>query len=121
MKLTLTIDLPEDFKHLIEIFDFKPENIIQKFINEVSFPVFYSNLKGPHLWATYFFLDFVDAADNEIEMFEPFLDKIVKSITKEQMNGEKTIRTIMVEWHRLVLRSRSEALLNALKEDDKDD
>lgn len=122
MKFALTIDLPEDFKHLYEIFDFNPEQIIQRFVNEVSFPVFYSNRKGAHLWATFFFLDFMKAAGaqsiEKSEHFEPFMDRIAKSITKEQTKGESSIRKIMTEWHRDVLRNRSEDMLNRLKDGD---
>lgn len=124
MKLTINIALSDDFKQVCEIFDFYPESVVQRFVNEVSFPVFFGRSTSHHRWATFFFLDYLGAANGDLaeklDKLEPFLDKIGQSIRKDEDENEKAVRKVMIEWHRSVLRERSEALLNALKDDDKD-
>jgi len=123
MKLTINIDLPDDFKQVCEIFDFNPDSVVQRFVNEVSFPVFFGNSTSHHRWATFFFLDYLGAADGnsaeKLDKLKPFLDKIDQSITKDPKESEKSVRKVMIDWHRSVLRERSEDLLNKFKDGDK--
>jgi len=58
METQIQLSLPEDFSMLCTIYQIKPELILEQFINQVSFPRFYSNPNGSEKWATYFFLTF---------------------------------------------------------------
>ena len=118
MNLTITIDIPEDFKQLCDIFNFDPEDIFQAFANKISFPVFYSQPNSRHRWANFFFLDYlVDTCRNDTtkwEIHKAFMDKMVHSISKSDDKSEEANRTVMKEWHQFILNKRTEDLINKL-------
>src|SRR5690606_39424949 len=56
MKINCTFELPEDFQQVCDIFGYQPEQVLQRFMEEVSFPEFFSDPDNDHRWATLFFL-----------------------------------------------------------------
>lgn len=121
MKLSITINIPEDFKQLCEIFNLNPEHTIQEFINEISFPVFYSRPNSNYRWPNYFFLDYLGKmAQYDTEKWEthkPFMDKLISTISSDSEETESAARTIMEEWHQFILNKRTDDLLDRFKEE----
>lgn len=122
MKLTITVNIPDDFKQLCEIFNLNPEHTIQAFANEVSFPILYSRPNTNYCWPNYFFLNYLGKTtqyDTEKwETHKPFMDKLVESISSDNEKTEKETRAVMVEWHQFILDKRTDDLLDRFKEED---
>ena len=124
METQIQLSLPEDFSMLCTIYQIKPELILQQFIDQVSFPRFYSNPNGSEKWATYFFLNFLDREESKYEVdrelenhylniFNSTLLKLVK------MGGDHAIpeeagRKVMRQWLKAVLAERSKYITDNL-------
>lgn len=125
MKLTITVDIQEDFKQLCEIFNFDPIHVIQEFTNKISFPVLYSQPINHHHWANFFFLDYLGAADNDKadkwEIHEPFMSRMVQCVSKDSKESEQAGRVVMEDWHQFITNKRTNALLSKVKEENKDE
>jgi hypothetical protein len=124
METQIQLSLPEDFSTLCTIYQIKPELLIQQFIDQVSFPGFYSNPNGRSKWATYFFLNFLDREESKYEVdreleshylsiFNSTLLKLVK------MGGDNAIpeeagRKVMRQWLKAVLADRTRYITDNL-------
>lgn len=122
MEANYKLSLPEDFITVCDIFSVKPEEIIQKFINGVSFPIFYSHIHDKGKWATLIFLDNLDiegaAHEKDMEFNIVYLDKLAdllqKLKVKQPESVEKDARQLMREWHKAVGKKRAQDLLDNL-------
>jgi len=124
METNIQLSLPEDFSMLCTIYQIKPELLIQQFVDQVSFPGFYSNPNGSSKWATYFFLNFLDREESKYEVdrelenhylsiFNSTLLKLVK------MGGDNAIpesagRKVMNDWLKAVLADRTRYITDNL-------
>lgn len=113
MKVNLTLELPEDFKQVCEIFGYRPEEVLQRFMEEVSFPEFFSDPDNDHRWATLFFLHNMGAGDGELadqwEQHKPYIDKMAATVINNPKKAEKDCRKIMKRWHKsMVATERTE-------------
>lgn len=117
MDLNLKISLPEDFRMLCDLFQVDPETVIQKFINRVSFPFYYSRPDGNERWATLFFLNEIVEGNPQVHadlmLHEPFMDELAEVVFKYLDGGSKNVekaeiagRKVMKKWHKQVLATR---------------
>jgi len=122
MKINCTFELPEDFQQVCDIFGYQPEQVLQRFMEEVSFPEFFSDPDNDHRWATLFFLHNMDAGNGELadqlEQHQPYIDRMANMVIKDQKKAEKACRKIMGQWHKHILAKRAEYLLNKLDDDE---
>ena len=96
MKLSIDVKLPKDFQHVCDIFGYQPEQVLQRFMEEVSFPEFFSDPDNDHRWATLFFLYNMNAGDdelnNQLEEHQPYIDQMAEIATKNPRNSEVAYR-----------------------------
>lgn len=119
--------MPEDFSTVCEIFQISPEKVILNIINKISFPLFYSNIRGTARWPTILFLALLDAEgsfdEKEMPFNEQFLNQISEAIESNLREGdtheniqkaENETRKIMRKWHRDLLKERARYLIENL-------
>lgn len=105
MKATIEIELPEDFRLHCEIFSFRPEEVIQEFVNRISLPAYFRDPEDNQRWANLFFLRYLDnAAPERIthdDIDRRFVDKLQEQIriTRSKAKREKICREILLEWN----------------------
>lgn len=125
METTVPIAIPEDFRQACEIFDVKPADIIQSFVEKLSIPVFYGNPNNKKKWPMLIFFDYLDevAGANEqlMEFHTPFMTAVLDiaaTILEENIDdsetAEKATRNVINLWHRAALKRRSTYLLDDL-------
>jgi hypothetical protein len=81
METNMKITLPEDFIILTSIYQIRPEVIVQLFVDQISFPGFYSRPYGKGRWATFFFLHFLDIEESKYEVNEEIEDEYLQKFT----------------------------------------
>lgn len=110
METQLTINLPDDFRIVCDIFQIKPEVFIQKFLETASLPYYYSDPECENKWAALFLLKYLKTyhmiSNEDFLMHQPFLDQLAEIIsikaveTVEERNAiEIRGRDIIREWH----------------------
>lgn len=125
METIIKVTLPEDFMSLCTIYQIKPDFFIQTFINQVSFPVFYSQPHQNDRWATFFFLKFLDVEESAYEVNEDLEDQYLELFTRmvkqnfidhqdDPIEVEKAAREIMNQWLKAVLAERSQYIIDNL-------
>jgi hypothetical protein len=125
METNIKITLPEDFDTLCSIYQIAPEAIIQSFINQVSYPLFYSRPQDTDRWATFFFLDFLESEGYECVVNEALEDEYLRKFTDalrpdlfpnvyDASKAEKNGRAIMRQWLKAVLAERSKYITDNL-------
>lgn len=125
METTINITLPEDFNILCNIYQIRPETIIQKFIEQVSFPVFYSNTNGEERWATFFFLNYLNLYESDYKVNEVLENHYLKAFTKvtaenldmhphDTAKAEQAGREVMQLWLKAVLTERAKYIIDNL-------
>lgn len=123
METKISITLPDDFNTLCTIYQIKPEVIIQTFVNQVSFPCYYSHPTGGDRWATLFFLHFLDESECEtnedledyhLESFTETLLQISYDFPKDDLKSEEAGRRVMSQWLKAVLVERAKYLTDNL-------
>lgn len=113
METTIHLNLSEDFNTLCTIYQIKPEYFIQTFINQVSFPEYYSRPTAKDRWATLFFLQFLQVecasynVNRELEKqhLTLFKDAMMYKFETEPENNPvliKTGREVMRQWLKAV-------------------
>ena len=125
MEISLNIELPEDFSTLCDIFGIRPELFVQKMLEEISLPYFYSNPHGNRRLATMLFLDHLESAersDSELDFHIPYMEKLSVEISKILLENsgdheiaEKTARKIMKEWHKAILMHRAKYIIDDME------
>ncbi|MET4139674.1 hypothetical protein [Pedobacter sp. UYP1] len=125
METAINVTLPEDFYILCSIYQIKPEVFIQQFINQVSFPSYFSNPTGSDCWATLCFLNFIDVQSPKFQVNEDleihYLNLFKKAIrynlvtspedkVKVVNSGRKVIR----HWLKAVLADRTKYITDSL-------
>lgn len=111
MKHTIDIEYPEDFRLLCEIFCFRPEDVIQKFADQVSLPRYFGAPEDKHRWANLFFLDYLENVTSQRKILQQidwkFYDKIQKKIaaTKSKKKQEEICREILIAWNKEIQRA----------------
>ena len=125
METNMNITLPEDFNTLCSIYQINPENLIQSFVNEVSFPSFYSRPNDTDRWATYFFLHFLDVEETKYDVNEDMEDHYLKRFTDvlkhnfenhfdDVSKAENDGRDVMRQWHKAALAERARYITDNL-------
>lgn len=111
MKINCTFELPEDFQQVCDIFGYQPEQVLQRFMEEVSFPEFFSDPDNDHRWATLFFLYNMNTGDdelnNQLKEHQPYIDQMAKTVLKDPKKAEVACRKIMKQWHKHILEKRA--------------
>lgn len=111
---TVTLDFKADFVQACEIFDLKPEDVLQKFIDNVCIPYFIANPLNPDRWANTFMVENVlPRLENEevLERCAVFLDRITEAVLNDEENKEQVARQVMDEWHKAVLEGRIQDIM----------
>jgi hypothetical protein len=127
MELNLKTNLTEDFSTVCDIFQIKPESIVQSIIDRISFPYFFTHQHEIGRWPTLLFLEFLDEdhhhESGELELHEPYMNRIaelierafaVKDDDQAKSKAEQAARGVMREWHNAVLKHRAKYLLDNL-------
>lgn len=116
MKINVTIDSPEDFSVLCDLFKVEPQAFLQKFVDRVSFPFYYSQPDGDERWATLFFLYYLaqqERSEEDMEQHEPFMNELADVVFKQLDSSHKNAaraelagRKVMKQWHKQVMAKR---------------
>jgi hypothetical protein len=125
METNMNINLPEDFSTLCSIYQIKPEVIIQSFVNQVSFPYFYSRPHATDRWATFFFLHFLDVEDSKYEVNDELEDEYLRKFTDalkehfypnqfDEAKAEEVGRAVMRQWMKAAMADRSKYIMDNL-------
>lgn len=125
METPINITLSVDFYTLCSIYQIKPEYFIQTFIDQVSFPSFYSRPNDKDRWATFFFLQFLETEESNYdvnrELEEHYLSLFLKAIRcnfkdePEDMSASvEAGRTMMNQWLKAVLAERAKYITDKL-------
>lgn len=125
METAINVTLPEDFNTLCSIYQIKPEVLVQSFIDQVSFPSFYSNPIGSNRWATFCFLNFLDVEESKYQVDEGLETQYLVLFNEAvrfnlDVNPEDMIksvesgREIMRQWLKAVLAERTKYITDNL-------
>lgn len=125
METAINITLPEDFHTLCSIYQIKPEVFVQNFIDQVSFPSFYSNPAGSNRWATFCFLNFLDLEESKYEVNEDLESQYLNLFSdairynhdvnpEDMVKSVKVGREIMKQWLKAVLTERTKYITDSL-------
>ncbi|MBB5647657.1 hypothetical protein [Pedobacter cryoconitis] len=125
METPINITLSEDFNTLCSIYQIKPEYFIQTFIDQVSFPSFYSRPSDKDRWATFFFLQFLEIEESHYdvnrELEEHYLSLFRKAIRCNFKDDPEDIpasveagRNMMNQWLKAVLAERAKYITDKL-------
>jgi len=125
MKTSININLPEDFTTLCTIYQTNPETFIQAFIEEVSFPTFYSRPTATDRWATFFFLNLLRKVDVSIhinqELEDEYLNKFNTALQSsfdtngsDETAAQAAGRRVMKDWMKAVIAERARYLTDLL-------
>jgi len=125
METTINITLPEDFYTLCSIYQIKPEVFVQNFIDQVSFPSFYSNPTGSNRWVTFCFLNFLDLEESKYEVNEDLESQYLNLFSdairynhdvnpEDMVQSVKAGREIMKQWLKAVLTERTKYITDNL-------
>jgi len=123
MEITVNVQLPEDFMSLCTIYNIQPQQFIQSFINKVSFPSYYTGTSKQMKWATLFFLQYVEMAeqdsDTEYDLEDHYLQRFTDTLTENMKNdgGAKAraaVRVVMMDWQKAVLAERAKYITDQL-------
>ena len=125
MKNSININMPEDFTTLCTIYQINPETFIQAFIEEVSFPKFYSRPTATDRWATFFFLNLLRKVDVSIHINQELEDEYVNKFNTalqssfDRNGSDKTAaqsagRRVMKDWMKAVVAERARYLTDYL-------
>lgn len=103
-----------DFKQACEIFDLKPLDVLQQFMDNVSLPSYFAEPMSPDRWANTFMLECVLSrleGNDLMERFSVFFDSITEAVLSDRDDKEEVSRKIMDEWHKAVLEGRIEEIM----------
>jgi hypothetical protein len=125
METNMNINLPEDFTILCSIYQIKPETFIQSFVDQVSFPCFYSRPHGTDRWATFFFLYFLDVEESKYEvngeLEDEYLQKFTDALkqhfypnTYDEAKAEEIGRAVMRQWMKAAMADRTKYIIDNL-------
>lgn len=124
MEATIKLNLPDDFTMLCTIYNINPETLIQSFIDQVSFPVFYAKPTAKDRSATLFFINFLDQPavnyvpnhDLDDKYLECFMDTLQEHLNRsaDPEKTEQAGRGVMKKWEKAVLADRANYLLKNL-------
>ena len=91
MEKSITITVNEDLRALLEVYDISLQDLVQKFTDKISYPVYYNTENSNDLWATEFFFYYVEAyipISHEDFLFDhPFLQGLVEAVRSEINSG----------------------------------
>jgi len=123
MEITVNVQLPEDFMSLCTIYNIQPQQFIQSFINKVSFPSYYTGTSKQMKWATLFFLQYVEMAeqdsDTEYDLEDHYLQRFTDTLTENMKNdggvkARAAVRVVMMDWQKAVLAERAKYITDQL-------
>ncbi|SOD12236.1 hypothetical protein [Pedobacter xixiisoli] len=127
METPIKLELPEDFIMICEIFEIRPQEFIQKILDEISLPRYYSGQNGKEIWSTLIMLehlDTIDFSEEKLALHEPYMEKLHNIVSQKPSTSEEEVelteteaRNLMVEWHKAILAYRSKYLLDGLSDD----
>lgn len=117
MKIKITITPPEDFMVLCDLFKVEPQELLQQFVERVSFPFYYSQPDGDERWATLFFLQYLSVEKqhlkDEMEQHEPFMNELAEVVFRHLDGSQKNVlkaelagRKVMDKWHKHLIAKR---------------
>lgn len=125
METTLNLNVPEDFISLCSIYNIQPQKFIQSFVDNVSFPSFYTGKIKEEKWATYFFLHYIESKeyatetedDLENQYLQRFTDALNANMEQYNDDGENAReagRGVIREWQKAVLAERARYIIDQL-------
>ena len=121
----MNLNLPEDFIILCSIYQIKPNVIVQTFIDQVSFPGFYSRPDGKDRWATLFFLHFLETEESQYEVNDEMEDEYLRKFTDalkqhfypntyDELRAAEKGRAVMRQWMKAALSDRTKYIMDNL-------
>lgn len=125
METTIHLTVSEDFETLCSIYQIKPEYFVQKFINQVSLPEYYSSPSNHNRWGTLFFLQFLEVELSHYEVNREFEDHYLLAFDQAMQYKYDTNpalsetslsigRNIMRQWLKVVLAERAKYITDHL-------
>ena len=125
MESTIHLNLSEDFYTLCTIYQIKPEYFVQKLIDQVSLPEYYSNPNENNRYGTLFFLQFIGQEEENCDVNDELEDHYLTTFNDAMhYNFDATPaatetclstgRNIMRQWLKAVLAERSKYLTDNL-------
>ena len=125
METTIKIDVPEDLMSLCTIYNIQPQKVMECFAKNVSFPTYYTDVNGKNKWATLFFLQLIDAKEDETETdidleehyLQLFNDTLARHMDEHDDDGVKAReagRNVIRQWQKAVIAERAKYILDGL-------
>ena len=125
METTIHLNLTEDFDTLCSIYQISPQNLLQAFTDQISYPVYFGNPNGEARWANDFFIYYLDeqpdrdSVETELEdyYFEKFNDAVKPKFKPGPAEVDRAIkirRKIMAQWLKAILAERSKYITDHL-------
>lgn len=125
MENTIKLNLSEDFETLCVIYQIKPEYFVQRFIDQVSLPEYYSSPGTNNRWGTLFFLQFLELETEHYEVNRELEDRYLDAFdTAMEYNFDANPatpeaslsigRNIMKQWLKAVLAERTKYITDQL-------
>lgn len=125
MKIDLKITPTEDFTTLCSIYNIQPEMLIQSFIDQISFPCYYSKDEDDEKWALLFFLQYLDSdsynevineklQDYYLNIFSKVIAENLDSFPGDPLKAQEAGRKIIRKWHKAVLAERTKYITDQL-------
>lgn len=125
MEYQIKIDVPEDLMSLCMIYNIQPQKVIECFVQHVSFPSYYSEVNGKNKWATLFFLQMIDAKEDETEtdigLEDHYLQYFNDTLTAEKekyddggVKAREAGRNVIRNWQKAVLAGRVKYITDQL-------
>lgn len=103
------LNFSPDFKQACEIFGLDPLHVVQKFVDGVSLPDYFSFPLRPDRWPNMFMLECVLGQmedENMLARYNRLLERITSAIMADSGDKEQVCREVMDQWHKAVLEDR---------------
>jgi len=125
MEITVKLDVPEDLMNLCTIYNIQPQKVMQCFAKNVSFPTYYTDVNGKNKWATLFFLQLIDAKEDETETdigleehylqhFNDILSEQMEEHDDDGVKAREAGRNVIRNWQKAVLGERARYITDQL-------
>ncbi|MCX2482568.1 hypothetical protein [Pedobacter sp. MR2016-24] len=125
METTIKLNVPEDLMNLCTIYNIRPQKVMDCFAKSVSSPTYYTDVNGKNRWATLFFLQLLDAKEDETETdialeehyLDCFNDTLAKYLKEYDDDGEKAReagRNVIRQWQKAVIADRAKYIFDQL-------
>lgn len=109
------INITHEFRQVCDIFNLRPEQIIQDFIDNVSIADYLCDPYSLNRWANTFVFECVIAQVESEEImtkYDKFAERLIKTVLANPKDTKDLAQKMVDEWHKAVLEDRIEDVIN---------